>query len=117
LARPGGRGRRAALVSWLILYGLVGGQVAWTLKPFLGTPYLPALPPFRLESGNIYVSFFSSLNAMSKGGLSAEWVVLSCMVGGLVLIWVVTNGLRASAASPAFPRPKEQPLAPREVRP
>lgn len=51
---------KVVLCSWLVLYCLVGAQVAWTLKPFLGTPYLPATPPFRLERGNIFVSFFES---------------------------------------------------------
>ena len=56
------RSRAFALAfCWLVLYAVVGAQLAWTLKPFLGTPYLPAMPPFRLESGNIYVSFFQSL--------------------------------------------------------
>jgi len=57
---------RALLLSWLLLYGLVGGQLAWTLKPFLGTPYLPATPPFRVESGNIYVSVFESMSQLSR---------------------------------------------------
>ena len=57
---------RALLLSWLLLYGLVGGQLAWTLKPFLGTPYLPATPPFRVESGNIYVSVFESISQLSR---------------------------------------------------
>jgi len=57
---------QALLLSWLLLYGLVGGQFAWTLKPFLGTPYLPATPPFRVESGNIYVSFFQSMSQLSR---------------------------------------------------
>lgn len=52
---------RAVLVCWLLLYCLVGAQIAWTLKPFLGTPYLPATPPFRLERGNIFVSTLESL--------------------------------------------------------
>jgi hypothetical protein len=57
---------RPLLLAWLLLYCLVGAQLAWTLKPFLGTPYLPATPPFRFESGNIYVSFFQSLAQMSR---------------------------------------------------
>jgi hypothetical protein len=48
------------LLSWLLLYCLVGAQLAWTLKPFLGTPYLPATPPFRVEQGNIFVSVLES---------------------------------------------------------
>jgi hypothetical protein len=63
---PEGAGARKLLCSWLLLYALVGGQLAWTLKPFLGTPYLPATPPFRVEGGNIYVSSFSSLGQLSK---------------------------------------------------
>ena len=47
-----------------MLYALVGGQLAWTLKPFLGTPYLPETPPFRIESGNIYVSAFKTVGKL-----------------------------------------------------
>jgi len=62
-----GRHKTKALVlSWLLLYSLVGGQLAWTLKPFLGTPYLPATPPFRVESGNIYVSVFESVSQLPR---------------------------------------------------
>jgi len=56
-----GRARtRFVLLCWLLLYCLVGAQLAWTLKPFLGTPYLPATPPFRLDRGNIFVSTLGS---------------------------------------------------------
>ena len=60
--RPRAFASRVQLVlfSWLLLYCLVGSQLAWTLKPFLGTPYLPATPPFRLEQGNIFVSTVES---------------------------------------------------------
>jgi hypothetical protein len=61
-----GVGVRRLLMSWLVLYCLVGGQMAWTLKPFLGTPYIPATPPFRIESGNIFVSTFGSLKQVGK---------------------------------------------------
>lgn len=37
------------------------------LKPFLGTPYLPATPPFRLERGNIFVSTFGSMQDVGAG--------------------------------------------------
>jgi hypothetical protein len=59
---------RPVLISWLLLYCLVGGQVAWMLKPFLGTPYLPQTPPFRIDSGNIYVSTFGSFGQMMESG-------------------------------------------------
>ena len=54
------------LTSWLALYTIVGGQLAWTLKPWFGTPYLPSTPPFRMTSGNIYVTFFESLFQMGR---------------------------------------------------
>jgi hypothetical protein len=56
---PRGKGR-LVLLAWLLLYALVGAQLAWTLKPFLGTPYLPDTPPFRVERGNIFVSTWES---------------------------------------------------------
>ena len=55
----------AVLYSWLLLYCLVGAQLAWTLKPFLGTPYLPATPPFRLDKGNIFVSTLESFRGIN----------------------------------------------------
>ena len=49
----------------------MGAQVAWTLKPFLGTPYLPETPPFRLDKGNIFVSTLESLHSI-RGRQAAE---------------------------------------------
>jgi hypothetical protein len=54
------------MMSWLLLYCLVGAQIAWSLKPFLGTPYLPATPPFRVDTGNVYVSGFQSFFQLTK---------------------------------------------------
>ena len=60
-----GLGKRGmVLLAWLLLYALVGAQLAWTLKPFLGTPYLPDTPPFRVERGNIFVSTWGSCDNM-----------------------------------------------------
>ncbi len=73
LAPTGSRGVAALVLACLVLYCVVGGQVAWTLKPFLGTPYLPATPPFRAESGNIYVSFLQSLPHMASPQRSDPW--------------------------------------------
>ena len=59
-------GIRPLMASWLLLYSLVGAQIGWSLKPFLGSPYLPATPPFRLDRGNVYVSGFQSFSQMTK---------------------------------------------------
>lgn len=64
---PPPRRRPGPLVlAWLLLYCLVGAQLAWSLKPFLGTPYLPDTPPFRVERGNIFVSALESYRAIKE---------------------------------------------------
>jgi len=83
LAAPGTRNIAPLVLVCILLYCIVGGQVAWTLKPFLGTPYLPATPPFRVESGNIYVSFAASLQNMgSADPVSADVMSRSAPVPG-----------------------------------
>ena len=57
---------KSLLAAWLLLYAVIGGQLAWTLKPYVGTPYLPATPPFRVEAGNIFVSVFRSVASLGR---------------------------------------------------
>jgi len=48
------------LYIWIILYGFVGTQLGWTLRPFFGDPnYNFAL--FRQIEGNFYVNIIQSL--------------------------------------------------------
>ena len=70
LAPEGSRGVGKLVFVYLVLYCIIGSQVAWTLKPYLGTPYLPATPPFRVEAGNIYVSVFSSAARVASPALT-----------------------------------------------
>ena len=70
---PVARRRPSLLLPvWLLLYCLVGAQLAWSLKPFLGTPYLPDTPPFRIERGNMFVSTLESFQAMRERGDSGN---------------------------------------------
>ncbi|HEY9634727.1 MAG TPA: actin-binding WH2 domain-containing protein [Coleofasciculaceae cyanobacterium] len=46
--------RMNILRFWLILYGFVGTQLAWTLRPFFGTPEAP-FELFRQMQGNFYL--------------------------------------------------------------
>jgi hypothetical protein len=57
-----GRGaRRLVFVLWVILYGFVGSQMAWTLAPFMGDPALDFLL-FRHPGGsNFYADVLGSL--------------------------------------------------------
>jgi hypothetical protein len=45
------------LYIWVLLYGFVGTQLAWTLRPFFGDPNQP-FEIFRQIQGNFYVNIF-----------------------------------------------------------
>lgn len=49
--------RRKLLQAWLILYGLVGSQLGWTLRPFFGAPG----EPFQLFRPDIGGNFYSTV--------------------------------------------------------
>jgi hypothetical protein len=46
--------RQKLIKSWLILYGFVGSQLGWTLRPFFGIPEQP-FALFREIESNFYV--------------------------------------------------------------
>ncbi|NJO42879.1 MAG: actin-binding WH2 domain-containing protein [Cyanobacteria bacterium CRU_2_1] len=52
--------RTRLLQFWLILYGLVGSQLGWTLRPFFGAPNEP-FQLFRNIEGNFYTQVFRTL--------------------------------------------------------
>lgn len=52
--------RRKLLKFWLILYGLVGSQLGWTLRPFFGAPGEP-FQIFRNIEGNFYSQVWRTL--------------------------------------------------------
>ncbi len=58
--RRGARARERLLTLWIVLYGFVGTQLAWTLRPFFGAPGLP-FELFRGLGGNFYTNLFASL--------------------------------------------------------
>jgi hypothetical protein len=45
---------------WLILYGFVGTQMGWTLRPFFGSPGLP-FTLFRERESNFYLSILQAI--------------------------------------------------------
>lgn len=52
---PARRAAWAVYLGWVSVYGLVGGEVAWALRPFVGSVYLPVR--FLREApldGNVY---------------------------------------------------------------
>ncbi|MDA0269255.1 MAG: actin-binding WH2 domain-containing protein [Cyanobacteria bacterium] len=52
--------RSNLLLSWVVLYGLVGSQLGWTLRPFFGSPGEP-FQLFRNLEGNFYAQVIKSL--------------------------------------------------------
>jgi hypothetical protein len=52
--------RMSLLYVWMVLYGFVGTQLGWTLRPFFGDPGAP-FALFRRIEGNFYVNVLESL--------------------------------------------------------
>ena len=60
---PEARSRRVFLRLWLLLFGFVGTQLGWTLRPFFGSPGLP-FEIVRQVGGNFYTDVFQSLGQL-----------------------------------------------------
>jgi hypothetical protein len=52
--------RMSVLRFWLILYAFVGTQLAWTLRPFFGSPKVP-FELFRHLQGNFYLDIAQAI--------------------------------------------------------
>jgi hypothetical protein len=61
--------RRNVMRLWVLLYGLVGSQMAWTLRPFVGAPSLP-FELFRNLGGTFFANVIGSL-----GEVLGFWMV------------------------------------------
>lgn len=56
------------LWGWIVIYGFVGTQMAWTLRPFFGDPGLP-FQLFRQVGGNFYVGVANLIWSVLSSGL------------------------------------------------
>jgi hypothetical protein len=54
------------LYIWIILFGFVGTQLAWTLRPFFGSPNEP-FALFRNISGTFYSDIFATIGRLLSG--------------------------------------------------
>src|SRR6266545_5211879 len=52
---------------WILLFGFVGTQLAWTLRPFFGSPDRP-FALFRHISGTFYSDIFHTIGRLLGGG-------------------------------------------------
>ncbi|NER83239.1 MAG: actin-binding WH2 domain-containing protein [Leptolyngbya sp. SIO1D8] len=58
--------RNQLLLFWLVLYGLVGSQLGWTLRPFFGAPG-QSFQLFRNIEGNFYAQVIRSIVSLLSG--------------------------------------------------
>jgi len=62
------RHTRTVFRCWLVLFAMVGAQMGWVLRPFIGTPGEP-FTLFRQRDSNFFSAVFSTLwNLLSGGG-------------------------------------------------
>jgi len=59
--------RSQLLLFWVVLYGLVGSQLGWTLRPFFGSPGQP-FQLFRNIEGSFFSQVLKSLIELLVGG-------------------------------------------------
>lgn len=62
--RPVRPAARRVFTFWTLVYGVVGAQMGWVLRPFIGSPELPFVL-FRADrESNVFSAFFRSLAHM-----------------------------------------------------
>jgi hypothetical protein len=85
---------RRVFVAWVLVQGLVGAELSWLLRPFLGKPHLPAafLRQQALE-GNV----FEEVRTVAVAGLGTVGFQVASVV---VLIAVVAVALHLFRARP-----------------
>jgi hypothetical protein len=48
---------------WVVIFGLVGAQMAWLLRPFIGNPAMP-VEFFRPRDGNFFHSVVQHISRL-----------------------------------------------------
>ncbi|MEY3869881.1 MAG: hypothetical protein RLZZ338_3772 [Cyanobacteriota bacterium] len=59
--------RNQILQFWLVLYGFVGCQLGWTLRPFFGDPDQP-FSVFRARGSNFYLNILEGIAHLFQNG-------------------------------------------------
>jgi hypothetical protein len=62
-----GRHTRAVFACWMVVFALVGAQMAWVLRPFIGNPDLP-FSWFRERKSNFFEAVLNALHSLFAGG-------------------------------------------------
>jgi hypothetical protein len=51
---------------WIVLFGLVGSQMGWVLRPFIGDPNTP-FTWFRVRESNVFQGILNALGNLFSG--------------------------------------------------
>jgi hypothetical protein len=54
---------KAVFRCWIVLFALVGSQMGWVLRPFIGAPDLP-FTPFRERDSNFFQAVWQALSGL-----------------------------------------------------
>ena len=54
---------------WMLVFGLVGSQMGWVLRPFIGNPHVP-FTFFREREGSFFEAVFGKLEDLAAGSTS-----------------------------------------------
>jgi hypothetical protein len=62
-----GRHTRSVFACWMIVFALVGAQMGWVLRPFIGAPHLE-FTWFRVRKSNFFEAVLNALEGLFSGG-------------------------------------------------
>ena len=62
-----GRHTRSVFACWIVVFALVGAQMGWVLRPFIGSPHLP-FTLFRERKSNFFQAVINALEGLFSGG-------------------------------------------------
>ncbi|MEX0643004.1 MAG: hypothetical protein WD468_09910 [Pirellulales bacterium] len=62
-----GEHTRTVFGCWIVLFAVVGAQMSWVLRPFIGNPNLP-FTWFRERRSNFFEEVFNSISNLLTGG-------------------------------------------------
>src|SRR5690606_17764947 len=61
------RHTRLVFGCWIVVFALVGAQMGWVLRPFIGSPNLP-FTLFRERKSNFFEAVLNAISALFGGG-------------------------------------------------
>jgi hypothetical protein len=62
-----GRHTRSVFACWMIVFALVGAQMGWVLRPFIGAPHLK-VTWFRERKSNFFEAVLNALEGLFSNG-------------------------------------------------